>query len=333
MGYKKIWQPSTIPLQNDLSAWKGVFNDLHANLISAGLVQTATAGQLVINDVASLPARDTYAGFIEYSLNDALQAEAPVVLKLEFGCGEEGLDYNVSTSRRITAAPRIRSTVFFKGSPSNTFGCPQIYSTTLDGESYQNTLYGTSYICNNAARGFFGVVYGAGSRGSWGGSPPNPAYRAATFSVFLQRSLSAEGAPTGDGLAIYLNGLDVAAGVSVTGGTWTGANLPAAYSQYLPGHSNSISRGYAVRINAPASVKSANGELLFEPIYYSAPALKQFPYIYSYNYEALADGSQLALDVGPGQLLNFIALGRETSMSIDGYDAQRAGLIMLFDED
>src|SRR5690554_3620893 len=91
MGYCRKWIPPTIPLRDNLNAWKILFQDVHDSLILAGLVQTDTPGQLVIQDVEVLPADGTFAGFIEYAFDDDLQAEAPVVIRLEYGCGAEGL--------------------------------------------------------------------------------------------------------------------------------------------------------------------------------------------------------------------------------------------------
>ena len=326
MGYCKKWNPPTAPSRDNLAAWKMLFSDLHENLLLGGWVQTDTPDQLVIDDVEELPADNAYAGFIEYALDDGLQAAAPVIMSLEFGCGQERADSNTSASNGANRLPRIRASVSFKGVSSQSFGCPQGYSPTLGASTNTNTLHGASYLCSSPGRGFFGIVYGAGTRRATHG------YIGSTFSLFVQRTTDGNGNPTSDGLALYYNGLSSQSGTAISGGIWANANLLAAFSEFLPSHGNSRSRAYATRIPAAAEVKSANGELLLEPIYYSAPALKQFPYLFSYNYAALAEGSEIALEIGPGQALNFIALGRETSMSIDTYDAQRAGLVMLFDE-
>lgn len=46
MAYCKKWIPPTIPLRDNLAAWKTLFTDLHDNMIAAGLVKTDTVGQL-----------------------------------------------------------------------------------------------------------------------------------------------------------------------------------------------------------------------------------------------------------------------------------------------
>lgn len=331
MGYAYKWQPPAIPIRANLTVWKALFLDLDSQLLAAGLVHTSTAGQLNISSVSALPADGAFAGFIEYALTDALQATAPVIIKLEFGCGVENMDNNTSSPYRSSQNLRVRCTVTFKGGASTPFGCPQSYDNAHSSGNYLNTLPGKSYICNSPSRGFLGVVYGAGSRGTWESGAKQ--YTSATFCLFLQRTTDAAGNPTGDGLALYYPGFNAFAGTAIAAGTWTGATLPASFSEFLPAHSASVSRSYARRIGAPQSVKSANAELLFEPIYYSSPGLKMFPYIMSYNYENLADGSELQLDIGTGVSLTFVAVGRETSIVPDDYDKQTAGILMLLDGD
>ena len=147
MGYTKKWAPPTIPLRDNLTAWKTLFNDVHDNLIAAGLVQTSTSGQLDINGVTTLPADGSFAGFIEYAFDDALQSEAPIIIKLEFGCGQEGLYYYEGYCRSRT--PRIGVTILFKGVTSATYKCPQSYSYSSVGTSNsQLTDAGSSYICH-----------------------------------------------------------------------------------------------------------------------------------------------------------------------------------------
>ncbi len=335
MGYIKKWIPPVIPLRDDLAVWKELFTDVHENLLNAGLVQTNTAGQLVIDNVSSLPADNTYAGFIEYAFNDALQATAPVVINLEYGCGMEGL-FKLSISdwqsSRRSRCPFIKCRVRFKSEASNyPFACPQTILPTHATHTVENNTPGFSVLCYSPMRGFLGYVYGVGSRNKpfAKDGPLYGNYYGATFSLFVQRTTNAQGQPTGDGLALYYNGLDVSVDSAIN--LWADGMISAAYSQYLPSHSNSISRTYARRFPANLAVKVAGGQLLLEPIYYSAPKLIAHPYIFSYHNTQLAETDIIPVDVG-GAELNFIALGNETSMSIDDYDAQRAGIIMLYDE-
>lgn len=330
MGYKKIWTPPGPIVRDNLDSWKSLFLDFHQNLLLAGLQQTSTPGQLDIESVAVLPTDGSYAGFIEYAFMDALQSVAPIVLKIEYGCGIEGLDIVNSSMYRSSRQPRIRCTVLFNGVTSDSFACPQSHNSGSPALTNSNTKSGISYVCNSPERGFFGIVYGAGSRGTWsGGYKP---YSAATFSLFVQRSLDSNGSPNGDSVALYYNGFNTSQSSGVAVGLWFNSKLLASISEYLPSHANSISRSLARRIGAPLDVKSADAELLLEPIYYSSPGLKQFPYLYSYHYQSLAEGGQFPLEIYPGVELNFIALGRETCMVPDDFDAQNAGLVMLFDE-
>lgn len=331
MGYVKKWNPPVLAIRDNLPSWKALFNDLNQNLLDAGLVQTDAPGQLVIDSVDTLPTDNSYAGFMEFAFNDPLQATAPIIIRLEYGCGIEGLDTNTGSSYRVTRMPRVMCTVYFKGVASTPFACPQSHNYGYSGLTNNNTLIGANYLCNSQERGFFGFVYGAGSRGTW----PTPAkpYSAATFSVFIQRTLDANMEPTGDGIAMFYNGFDTDNGqVAISGGIWANGTLPASYVEYLPSHSLSRSRQFARRIGMPPEAKAADGDLLFEPIYYSCPGLRPFPYIYSIHYTSLAEGSEFDLEISPGDPLRFVCIGRETSMVPDDYDKQNAALVMLFDE-
>lgn len=148
MGYTKKWIPPTIPLRDDLPAWKTLFQDLHDNLLLAGLKQTDTPGQLVIGDVSVLPADGTFAGFIEYAFDDALQATAPIVIKLEYGCGVEGAWSGGNNLFYRSRTPRIRATVSINAHNSTESESPQSVNFG-SGILTQLIETGTSYICYN----------------------------------------------------------------------------------------------------------------------------------------------------------------------------------------
>lgn len=333
MAYCKKWLPPTVPLKNDLAAWKLLFEDLHSNLLLAGLVQTETAGQLVIGDVAVLPANETYAGFIEYAFNDDLQDSAPVVMKLEFGLGNEGLGYNTGSDIR-RSMPKIRCTISFDGTPGQVFACPQTVSQNPNNDATPNlTSSGVSTLCYAPERGFLGIVYGAGSRnkpfastGSHGG------YYGATFSVFIQRSTGPDGAPNGDGVAVYFNGLDV---MQSTYNLWQGGVLSPAYSQFI-GRDGAVPARRDLATRLAGSVDTVlDGEIQTQQIFFRSPKIYPFPWIVSYATDssghAIPEGTEFELEVFPGTLSNFIALGNETSISIDPISGQRAGIAMLFE--
>lgn len=323
MGYTKKWTPPTIPLRDDLAAWKILFNDVHNNLISAGLVQTATAGQLDISTVSSLPADGAFAGFIEYAFDDALQSEAPVIIKLSYGCGAEGLG-SVQTFYIRTRTPRIKVEVYFKGGLIGAFQCPQAHNASGDSNS-QLVSAGASYICYNKENGFLGVCYGADSRNkpfanSQGG------YYGATLTFFIQRVLGEVGEPTSVGLAMYNPNLPV----SNTSNLWTSGVLGLSYSTFSNGAPPITRTDMAPRVGRDGFAGGVDSVLL-EPIYFPTNPPTPFPYLYSYRNTAILAGTEFEFNSVVGAPLNFIAIGNETCMSIDSVDGHRAGIAMLFE--
>lgn len=327
MGYTKKWTPPTIPLRDDLAAWKTLFQDLHQNLLDAGLVQSATPGQLDISAVSVLPADGTYAGFIEYKFDDALQATAPVVIKLEYGCGREGLaSGNAAYARSRT--PRILVTVLFCGAPAVQFGCPQ----SLDGAASvisQLTTYGASTLCLSPEYGFLGVVYGAGSRNTPHASSLG-SYIGATLSLFVQRSLDASGSPTADALYVYSNGYSYGVGTGVSD-FWVEGVTPRAVSTFAPNAAAPVRRTDMAPRVGRLGYSAGVDEVLLEPIFVPSSPAKAFPFIASYRHTDISAGSEFAYQPLVGPQANFIALGRETCMSIDSVDGQNAGIAMLFE--
>ena len=325
MGYVRKWVPPTIPLRNDLPAWKLICQDIHDALLLAGLTQTATAGQLDIAGVAALPADNSYAGFREYAFSDALQATAPVILKLEFGCGTEGLNSDYSTLRSRTI--RVRGTVTFKGVASRSFVWPQEhYGNTPQGTT-QLTNTGTSFLSYDPAKGFLGFVYGAGSRNKphadSGGS-----YYGATLTIFLQRDTGANGAPNANGLAIYSPSLP-AAGI---GNLWAAGILPAAYCQYLTGSgAGAAHTAMAIRVGGNEA-PVISGQVNVQEMFYAAPELKPFPWMVTYaNNNGLPEGTEFDIEVFPGTTSKFIGLGNETNIGTDPIIGQRGAIAMLFE--
>lgn len=323
MGYTKKWTPPTIPLRNDLPAWKTLFSDLHKSLLDAGLVQTATPGQLVINEVTVLPADTAFAGFIEYAFNDAMQATAPVVFKLEFGCGIEGLS-GANTTYGRGRTPRIRCTVFYNGIAVDSFQCPQEVSNTSCSVSSQLTSAGASFITCAPESGFFGFCYGAGSRNkpfAYGTGE----YYGATLSLILQRQLDRLGAPTANGLAIYRPSLTIGTFNSV----WTSGLVERSKSAFT--NAGVIVRDdMAPRIGREGLSATAES-VLMEPINYPGIPAQPFPFLVSYRATDIAAGSEFSFTPVVGPARNFVALGNETCFSPDNVDGHRAGVAMLFE--
>lgn len=324
MGYTRKWVPPSIPLRDNLPAWKLICQDIHDALLLAGLTQTATAGQLDIAGVAALPADDSYAGFREYAFSDALQATAPVILKLEFGCGAEGLAYGYGQLRSRTI--RVCGTVTFKGVASRTFVWPQGHPGVGQNRTSQLTNYGTSYLSYDSAKGFLGFVYGAGSR-----NKPHAdlagSYYGASLTIFLQRDTGANGAPNANGLAIYSPSLPS----NEQGSLWSAGVLPPAYCQYLTGSGAGASyTTMATRVGG-AEAPVIPGQVNVQEMFYATPELKPFPWMVTYTQNGLPEGTEFDLEVFPGTTHKFIGLGNETSIGTDQIIGQRGAIAMLFE--
>ena len=324
MGYTRKWVPPSIPLRDDLTAWKAICQDIHDAILLAGLTQTATAGQLVISGVAALPADGSYAGFREYAFSDALQATAPVILKLEFGCGSEGLNDGYAALRSRTI--RVRGTVTFKGVASIAFVWPQEHFGSTPQGTTQLTNTGTSFLSYDPAKGFLGFVYGAGSRNKphadFAGS-----YYGATLTIFLQRDTGANGAPNANGLAIYSPSLPG----STVGNLWNTGVLPPAFCQYLTGSGAGASyTTMATRIGG-AEAPVIPGQVNVQEMFYAAPELKPFPWMVTYTNNGLPEGTEFDLEVFPGTTHKFVGLGNETNIGTDAIIGQRGAIAMLFE--
>lgn len=324
MSYVRKWVPPSIPLRDSLPAWKLICQDIHDALLLAGLTQTATAGQLDIAGVAALPADNSYAGFCEYAFSDALQATAPVIIKLEFGCGAEGLTSGSSSYCRSRTL-RIRGTVTFKGVASRTFPWPQ-EANNSSGVTTQLTNYGTSYLTYDGAKGFLGFVYGAGSRNK-PHSHSSGSYYGATLTIFLQRDTDPNGAPNANGLAIYSPSLTV----NNTSSLWTNGVIPTAFCQYLSGSGASAAyTTMATRIGG-AEAPVIPGQVNVQEMFYAAPELKPFPWMVTYTHNGLPEGTEFDLEVFPGTTHKFIGLGNETNIGTDSIIGQHGAIAMLFE--
>lgn len=325
MGYTKAWVPPTIPLCNNLSAWKTLFNDLHDNLILSGLAQTDTAGQLVINDVETLPADNAFAGFIEYAFTDDLQATAPIKLQLYYGCGVEGL-YSSSTSTR-SRTPRIKCEVYFKSALVSTFQCPQAFHYANSSVTTQLTDVGYSLLCNNPDLGFFGITYGAGSRNkpfanSYG------SYYGATFTCCIQRYLDNNGTPIANGIAILSPNL----GSNDANNIWASGNLNASYNKSCSFNISASRTDLMPRLRRATDLGSITGTLV-EPVYYigidNQPKL--WPNLVTYLNSDITACEEFSFTPAIGAERNFVALGNETCLSVAPYEYQRAAFAMLFE--
>lgn len=334
MGYTKRWIPPSIPLRNDLPAWKLIFNDLHDNLIEAGLVQTGDTGQLDIDAVAALPADNTYAGYRMYRFNDALQATSPIFIKIEFGCGPEGLSASSNTGQRRGRCLRTRVTYgketngagIFVGNETAPSTFPQALASTSTGAT-QLTHHGTSYACFNEEAGFFGFIYGVGSRNKpFAVSGSNSGeYYGSTIAIIVQRSLSDAGVPTSDGFASLGSDLQ-----TTYNGVWSSNAVTGNIIQYISPSYKSNGALLASRYGGTSDTIIDN-KIQCEPVFMMTPELKPWSALCTYRTIDMIEGTEFTIETIPGKPQNFIALGNETSLPVDQVVGQFASFAMLFE--
>lgn len=326
MNKIKTWIPPSLPLMNDLAAWKLICQDVHDNLIDAGCVQTSDTGQMDISAVATLPEDGRSAGYRIYEINDALSATHPIYIKLSFGCGSEGLfsgnsGYARSRTIRIeeTFSTATNGAGSLTGNVSSASGYPQ---TRVGGGGFTATptSKGISYYCKNDDAGFLGFFYGIGSRNKPCSQYGN--YYGSTLGILIQRDGS-------NGFALHTNGLTYDSSDNFLENN----KLPPALGQYVPfsGSVSAQSTLLALRANGNASTL-VGPDTILQPVFYaSAAGLKQWPSLVTYRHSDIVAGTEFTLEAVTGSPKKFIALGNETSLSVDPIVGKSAAFAMLFD--
>ena len=285
MGYTRSWTPATRVISKDLPSWKLIMGDIHQSFLSAGLVQSSAAGQLDIASVAAFGADNTYAGFCEYLFTDALQAVAPVSITVYYGFGIEGLN---STASAVTSGtPRCKVEVRFKGSEAFTVYIPQSYVTTSTSATQRITSAGSSFITYNPVEGFFGLVYGAGSRG---GAQTVGSLDAASFALFVERVENGSGIVSGNALRCYAPDITM---VPSPSNQIYSQNL--ALSGYLDGMLFTA-KGFASDIALQNAVAPAYS--VVDHVYCPSPDVSAFRNLYLGHRDVFTQGVQFDLNAG-----------------------------------
>ena len=207
-------------------------------------------------------------------------------------------------------------------------------ASSPNGLSSQLQSEGVSYISHNPLKGFFGLVYGAGSR-----NKPfaynNGSYYGATFSLFVQRTVDNSGFITDEGIMIYGPNLLVG---NTTADLWTSSNLEPGLSQYIGSSGAAGGRtDLAMRLGGNTNAV-VDGDISVQQIFcMSNKKALVFPWIVTYASElgapSIPEGTEFMLEVYPGTESRFIAVGNETSISTGFPSYQRAGIAMLFEGD
>lgn len=188
MMAKRIF--STVLNNSSNAGFQAWATELYNEIIAAGLVQTADTGQLSVPVSAARPGNATAAGYWIFRFNDALQATAPIFMKLEVGTSgsvdRPGIWYTVGTGSdgagNITGVVRTRALAASNTAPSST-----------------STPY-SSYI--NHEDGFFGMSWKANSS----------IYSGQSF-IAICRTTDDAGDPTANGYFIVANGSGAVCGI------------------------------------------------------------------------------------------------------------------------
>lgn len=306
MGYTKHWTPPSKVIPNNLDNWKLLMGEIHQAFLDAGLEQSETPGQLDIASVAAVGANGTYAGFCEYLFTDALQASAPIKIVVSYGFGIDGLSTSSNATANATATPRCKVDVYLKGVGPFSAHMPQSFNTSATGTAVRHNAAGSSFIVFNKDEGFFGFVYGGGSRG--GATSVYGKYIGASFALFLERAEDAFGNVSGAGLRCYAPSLDTSAITSLTNTLFYEQNLAA--SGYL-GAANNTARGLVSDISLNNA--SAPGYAVLDKVYCPSSDLSFFRNLFLGSKDVFAKGATFQVEVG-AVTKTMICLGNDAGV-------------------
>lgn len=165
----------------DFRAWAQVVHNMMEN---AGLVQTADTGQINLTTVTKPTANNGVGGYEIWRFDDALQATAPIFIRLEYGTSY----YNASGAQ----APQVTHII---GTGTNGAG-------TITGELVSSSRSGSTSSTSNDSTSSY-PCYGSGD-GSFVAMVMWPGWTESKYAFhgfLVERSRDADGVPTGDGIA------------------------------------------------------------------------------------------------------------------------------------
>jgi len=183
MSLKKFYLPITCMDNASLRAWGKQVSD---TLLECGLVKCADTGQ--INWTTAVYTLQTIAGYEIWRFDDALQATAPIYIKIEYGVGAVNcLRMYVNVGQGTDGAGNLTGLTSRR----------QDYIATTSSAIPLNT-YWMSYFNYNPVMGFLGVQYGI-----------NAAVGTAALSFMIARSCDDDGVPNAEGYALYQRGSSI----------------------------------------------------------------------------------------------------------------------------
>jgi hypothetical protein len=191
---------------------------IHDSFAACGWVQTADTGQIDLTTMTT-PVSSP-AGFEMWRMADALQATAPVFVKIEYGkSSTSAMGFWVTVGRATDGAGVIGGTLYARMTAINSSSDQTEYPSYASGD--------TSSIA---------IVPWSGCQGQ------------ASFSLFIERSRDSAGVPTANALLVAFMGSAVNAPMHVIGYRGVPGSVMHATSQYcatLPGVINGLTGSLA----------------------------------------------------------------------------------------
>lgn len=275
-------------------------SELSGKLATVGLVQTADTGQINWTTVTR-PGSNTNAGYEIWRFDDALQATAPVYIRLDYGTGS------------TTTAPRIQLTVGDGSNGSGTITSTNGTTWTANQIANYNTGATTdtvypSYLCYKD--GFLGLDHKDGSGNSNG-------------SFFIGRFADSDGTENGDGIFIF-------AALSSSNTSWnlTGGIRFAATAQTFTRASTSP---IALAPIPQISSIDDSGNLQAYLAYYITPTVRAMAVMCAvWNTEVPVGNTFLATLLGATQR-TYIGLGSTFAFSVANGGTSTIKLAMLWE--
>jgi len=219
----------------DTASLRRLIKDYRNLLTGCGLVKVPVMGEIDVETVTYPASSNTSAGFDIFRFNDALQATAPIYLKIEYGRAASGGSFGLWAT--------LGTTVSAEGVLSGALSDRRGMSSYLE-----SAATGVSYSCHTD--GFFGVINRPGGAASTN--------YAGSGSFAVCRSCDANGYPTGRGAYII----------------WNGTQNPVAQSIRFEGAQGPVSAASNAVFQLPLGVAaSVGGDVPFYPIWMPLPDL------------------------------------------------------------
>lgn len=325
MAYIKEWDPPMAMAMGNLTTWKAICGDLHQNLLDAGLVQTSTPGQLDISSVSTIPAENSYAGFIEYGFDDDLQATDPVVIKIEYGLGRAGLS-NYAAQKII----RLRITVIFNAQESVAIGHPQSHSTSYNSTITQNI--GKSFLFYDKEGGRLFVAYGVGAVMTFdSGLTSAGSYVGSILTLCVERTRT-NGVEDNRGVIAAFTGFTgINTGSNWVGGAYYGTNSSIRTQAIMSDGPVDPYRNMGLRPGR-TNIPYIGTNVQLHPVFAVTPYLEPFTCFRTYVHSQISFDSEFDVTVAPGDTRAFKAIGNETCWLIDGLDGNLISTAIEWEE-